>query len=76
MQFLNAWGCQVTAFTSSDDKKKEALALGAHQVLNSRNPAELGAAKNQFDLILSTVDVKLDWNAYIATLRPKGRLHF
>ena len=76
LQFLNAWGCQVTAFTSSDDKKKEALALGAHQVLNSRNPAELGAAKNQFDLILSTVDVKLDWNAYIATLRPNGRLHF
>ncbi|MDO9312108.1 MAG: NAD(P)-dependent alcohol dehydrogenase, partial [Nitrosomonas sp.] len=76
LQFLNAWGCQVTAFTSSDDKKKKALALGAHQVLDSRNPADLGAAKNQFDLILSTVDVKLDWNAYIATLRPKGRLHF
>ncbi len=76
LQFLKAWGCQVTAFTSSDDKKKEALALGAHKVLNTCNPAELVAAKNQFDLILSTVNVKLDWNAYIATLRPKGRLHF
>ena len=76
LQFLNAWGCHVTAFTSSESKKKEAIKLGAHQTLNSRNPAELEAAAGQFDLILSTVSVKLDWNAYIAILRPKGRLHF
>ena len=76
LQFLKAWGCQVTAFTSSDDKKIEALELGAHQVLNTRNPTELETAASQFDLILSTVNVKLDWNVYIATLRPKGRLHF
>jgi len=76
LQFLRAWGCQVTAFTSSDDKKNEALALGAHKVLDTRDPAQLTTASNQFDLILSTVNVKLDWNAYLATLRPKGRLHF
>lgn len=76
LQFLRAWGCQVTAFTSSDAKKSEALALGAHNVLDTRNASELRTATNQFDLILSTVNVKLDWNAYIATLRPKGRLHF
>lgn len=76
LQFLRAWGCQVTAFTTSDDKKNEALALGAHKVLDTRDPAQLTAASNQFDLILSTVNVKLDWNAYLATLRPKGRLHF
>ncbi|QOJ22927.1 MAG: NAD(P)-dependent alcohol dehydrogenase [Gammaproteobacteria bacterium] len=76
LQFLNAWGCQVTAFTSSDNKKKEALALGAHNVLDTRDSAQLAAASNQFDLILSTVNVKLDWNTYLATLRPKGRLHF
>lgn len=76
LQFLRAWGCRVTAFTSSDDKKKEALALGAHDVLDTKNPTELAAAANRFDLILTTVNVKLDWNAYIATLCPKGRLHF
>lgn len=76
LQILNAWGCEVTAFTSNEAKKTEALALGAHQTLDSRDPAKLEAAAGQFDLILSTVDVKLDWNAYIATLRPKGRLHF
>ncbi|AMV71121.1 NAD(P)-dependent alcohol dehydrogenase [Desulfuromonas carbonis] len=76
LQFLNAWGCQVTAFTSSAAKKDEALQLGAHQAINSRDPAEIKAAAGQFDLILSTVNVKLDWNAYVATLRPRGRLHF
>lgn len=75
LQFLKAWGCHVTAFTSSDDKKKKALAMGAHHVLDTRNPDELQAAAGQFDLILSTVNVQLDWNGYLATLRPKGRLH-
>jgi len=76
LQFLRAWGCRVTAFTSSEDKKKEALAMGAHDVLDTKKPSELVAAAGRFDLILTTVNVKLDWNAYIATLRPKGRLHF
>ncbi len=76
LQFLNAWGCEVTAFTSSEAKKEEALAMGAHHTIDSRDPAALKAAAGQFDLILSTVNVKLDWNAYLNTLRPRGRLHF
>jgi len=76
LQFLNAWGCEVAAFTSSEAKKTEALELGAHQTINSRNLDDITAAAGQFDLILSTVNVKLDWNAYIATLKPRGRLHF
>lgn len=76
LQFLKAWGCEVTAFTSSEAKKTEALALGAHHTLDSRDKKEIKAAAGSFDLILSTVNVKLDWNAYMATLKPRGRLHF
>jgi uncharacterized zinc-type alcohol dehydrogenase-like protein len=76
LQFLNAWGCRVTAFTSSPAKREEALELGAHQAINSRDPEDIKAAAGQFDLILSTVNVKLDWNAYVETLKPRGRLHF
>lgn len=76
LQFLNAWGCEVTAFTSSESKKEEALKLGAHHVLNSSDAAQLEAAAGRFDFIISTVNVKLDWNEYLATLAPKGRLHF
>ena len=75
IQFLNAWGCEVTAFTSSADKAKEAIALGAHHTLNTHNEAQLEAASSRFDLIISTVNVHLNWNAYLNTLAPKGRLH-
>ena len=76
LQFLNAWGCEVTAFTSSEDKKKEALEMGAHHTLNSRDAKAIKAAAGCFDLILSTVNVKLDWNVYLGALKPRGRLHF
>ena len=76
LMFLNAWGCEVTAFTSSEHKRKEALKLGAHKTLDSTNNSDLEKAAGQFDLILSTVNVKLDWNAYVGTLKAKGRLHF
>lgn len=75
LQFFNAWGCQVTAFTSSEAKTNEALELGAHTTINSRDPEALEAAAGQFDLVLSTVNVKLDWNKYIETLKTRGRLH-
>lgn len=76
IQFLNAWGCEVTAFTSSKRKKTEALKLGAHHTFDSRIASDLKKAAGQFDLIISTVNVKLDWNTYLGALRPKGRLHF
>lgn len=75
LQFVNAWGCEVTAFTSSDSKREQALSLGAHNTINSRDAKALEQAAGRFDLLLSTVNVALDWNAYLATLKPKGRLH-
>jgi alcohol/geraniol dehydrogenase (NADP+) len=75
LKFLRAWGCEVVAFTSSDAKRTEALELGAHRTLNSRSADELAKAAGSFDFILNTANVALDWNAYVATLKPKGRLH-
>lgn len=76
LQLGRAWGCHVTALTSSASKTDEAMALGAHDVVDSRSPDALTAAAGSFDVILSTVDVALDWDVIIATLKPKGRLHF
>lgn len=76
VKFLKAWGCEVTAFTSSESKIKEALELGADHTLNSRDPKAIESAAGTFDYIITTVNVKLDWNLYISTLKPKGRLHF
>ncbi|SNY43745.1 uncharacterized zinc-type alcohol dehydrogenase-like protein [Arsukibacterium tuosuense] len=76
LQFLRAWGCEVTAFTSSEAKASEAKKLGAHHCLNSRSSSEIEQAAGRFDFIISTVNVKLDWDLYLSTLKPKGRLHF
>ena len=76
LQFLSSWGCEVTAFTSNDNKKQQALDMGAHHTIDSTNADELKAHTNSFDLIISTADVKLDWPGYLNTLKPKGRLHF
>lgn len=75
LRFLHAWGCDVTAFSTSPDKEAEAKELGANHFVNSRDPKALESVRNSFDLILSTVNADLDWDAYIAALRPKGRLH-
>jgi uncharacterized zinc-type alcohol dehydrogenase-like protein len=76
LQFLHSWGCEVTAFTTSEDKKKEALEMGADHALNTRSEADLEKSTGAFDFILVTINVALDWNAYLTLLAPKGRLHF
>ena len=75
IQFLNKWGCEVTAFSSTPDKADELMGLGAHRVVNSRNSEALKAESGRFDFIISTVAVPLEWMAYVAALAPKGRLH-
>ena len=75
LQFLQAWGCEVTAFTSAA-KLQEALDLGAHYSVDSRDAAVMAELPRKFDMIVSTVNVKLDWNLYLSKLKPKGRLHF
>ncbi|RMG41271.1 MAG: NAD(P)-dependent alcohol dehydrogenase [Candidatus Dadabacteria bacterium] len=75
LQFCKAWGCHVTAFTSSESKAEDAVKLGAHRVVNSRDENELLKLEGSFDLILSTVNVNLNWELYINALRARGKLH-
>jgi len=75
LQFLNKWGCDVTAFTSSDSKAEEAKSLGAHHVVNSRQPGALKELEGKFDFILNTTNVTLDWPSYFSALAPRGRFH-
>lgn len=75
LKFANAWGCEVTAFTSTAAKADEARSFGAHNVVSSRNDADLKRIAGSLDLLLVTVNVPLNWQAMIDTLRPKGRLH-
>lgn len=76
LQFLNKWGCEVTAFTSNPNKANDALALGAHHVISSTDRSALRKIAGSLDFILVTANVPLDWSAFLSTLAPDGRLHF
>ncbi len=75
LQFADKWGCEVTAFTSDLSKTDELKAMGADFVVNSRSSEELALVAGKFDMILSTVNVSLDWQSYLNALAPKGTLH-
>lgn len=75
VKFAAAFGCEVTAFTSSENKFDEARGFGAHHVVSSRDSSAIQRHANQFDLLIVTVNVPLDWEALMASLAPNGRMH-
>jgi uncharacterized zinc-type alcohol dehydrogenase-like protein len=75
LKFCRAWGCEVTAFTSSDAKAEEARAFGAHRIVSSRDSDAIQTLAGTLDLIIDTVNVPLDWSALLTALAPGGRLH-
>ncbi|HWB01414.1 MAG TPA: NAD(P)-dependent alcohol dehydrogenase [Verrucomicrobiales bacterium] len=75
VMFAAAYGCEVTAFTSSESKFAEAKGFGASHVISSKDSAAIRRLSRCFDLLISTVNVPLDWDALIGTLAPGGRLH-
>jgi uncharacterized zinc-type alcohol dehydrogenase-like protein len=75
LKFARAWGCEVTAFTSSESKREEAFSLGAHRVVSSVDAASMKAIAGRLDMVIVTVNAMLDWKALMGTLAPNGRLH-
>ena len=75
VKFAAAYGCEVTALTSSESKFDEAKEFGANHVVSSRDAEAVRKLAGSFDLLISTVNVTLDWDAMIGTLGANGRLH-
>ncbi len=75
LKFANAWGCDVTAFTSNESKFEEAKRLGAHHVVASKDVKAIKKIAGSLDMLLVTANAPLEWGALIRTLRPKGRMH-
>jgi uncharacterized zinc-type alcohol dehydrogenase-like protein len=75
VKFAAAYGCDVTAFTSSESKFDEARGFGANHVVSSRDSTTIKKLAGSFDMLISTVNVTLDWDAMIGALAPDGRLH-
>lgn len=76
LQYANKMGCEVTAFSSSEAKKDEAMELGAHHFVNGRDDDAMKKARQTCDVIIATAPANLDWSKYIQALRPNGTLCF
>ncbi len=74
VKFARALGAHVVVFTTSPGKREDALRLGAHEVVVSRNADELQKHAGSFDFILDAVSAVHDVNAYIQLLRRDGNL--
>jgi alcohol dehydrogenase (NADP+) len=74
VKFARAFGAHVVVFTTSPDKKEDALRLGAHEVVISRNAGEMQKHSESLDFILDAVSADHDINAYLNLLRRDGNL--
>jgi uncharacterized zinc-type alcohol dehydrogenase-like protein len=74
VKLAHALGAQTVAFTTSENKRADAKALGADQVVVSRNSLEMDEHLGSFDMILNTVAASHDLDAYSRLLKRDGVL--
>lgn len=74
VKLAKALGAYVVVFTTSLDKVKDALRLGADEVVHSKDEAAMKKHLNSFHFILDTVSAKHDINDYLIMLRLDGNL--
>jgi uncharacterized zinc-type alcohol dehydrogenase-like protein len=74
LKIAHALGAEVFLFTTSPGKTKDALRLGAKDVIISRNPEEMKKHAGSFDFILDCVAAKHDLNSYLDMLKLDGAM--
>ena len=74
VKLAHALGAHVAVFTTSPNKKEDALRLGADEVIVSRNADEMEKHARTFDFILDTVSAQHDINSYLSLLARDGNI--
>jgi len=74
VKFAHALGAHVVVFSTSPNKKDDAIRLGAGEVVISKNADEMQKHAGSFDFILDCVSANHDINAYIQLLRRDGNI--
>ncbi len=74
LQFARALDYEVTAISSSPEKKEQALAFGADHFIVSDDQISLEQVMFGFDLLLCTASGGMNWEALLNTLKKNGRL--
>jgi uncharacterized zinc-type alcohol dehydrogenase-like protein len=76
VKLASAFGANVFVFTTSPNKAGDAIRLGAHEAVNSKNDAEIQKHLNTFDFIIDTVPTAHSISPYINLLKRDGTLAF
>jgi uncharacterized zinc-type alcohol dehydrogenase-like protein len=74
IKLAKALGAEVTLFSRTPDKKKDAIDLGADDFVISTDSDQMNSVKGKFDLIIDTVPSVHDINPYVSTLKVDGTL--
>ena len=74
VKFAAAFGAEVVLFTTSPNKIADGRRLGAHEVVVSKNHAEMQKHQRSFDFILDAVSAEHNLNAYVDLLKRDGTL--
>jgi uncharacterized zinc-type alcohol dehydrogenase-like protein len=74
IKLARAMGARVVAFTTSESKRKDAQALGAHEVVVSTDAQAMAAAARSLDLVINTVAAPHDLDAFISLLKRDGTM--
>ncbi|MBV6304236.1 NAD(P)-dependent alcohol dehydrogenase [Candidimonas humi] len=74
IKLAHAMGAHVVAFTTSESKREDARALGADEVVVSRNAGEMAAHAKSLDFILNTVAAPHDLDAFVVLLKRDGAM--
>jgi uncharacterized zinc-type alcohol dehydrogenase-like protein len=76
VKLARSLGAEVTLFSTSSSKQKDAERLGASQFVNTRSPDALKPLAGKFDFLLDTVSASHDAQAFLSLLRPEGAMVF
>jgi len=74
VQFARAWGCHVTVLSTSPTKKDDAIKLGAHEFIITKD-SWMDSIKGTIDVLFMVANIKPEnWAAYISILKPRGKI--
>jgi len=74
VKLAHAMGAHVVLFTTSPSKIEDGKRLGADEVVISKDPEQMQAHANSFDLIVNTVAAQHDLNPFIELLKRDGTM--
>ncbi|MEH6418114.1 NAD(P)-dependent alcohol dehydrogenase [Pseudomonas sp. CGJS7] len=69
-----AMGARVTVLSTSESKRADALALGAHAFAATRDAATFKQLSRKFNFIIDSVSGEHDYNAYLSLLKVDGTM--